>query len=77
MLLRDIAQSTRRREIANGSAGGMRKHIVGNRNQRVFLAEHLAIFLDECQAVDIGIDNDTHIIATLLQLIHNTTEVLL
>ena len=77
MTLGDIAQRTRRREVANGSARGVGKHIVGHGDEGVLLTEHLTVFLNECQTVDIGVDDDTHIIATLLQFIHDTSEILL
>ena len=77
MTLGDIAQRTRRREVANGSARGVGEHIVGNGDEGVLLTEHLTVFLNECQTVDIGVNDDTHIIATLLQFVHDTTKVLL
>ena len=77
MTLGDIAQRTRRREIANGSARGVGEHIVGHGDEGVLLTEHLTVFLNECQTVDIGVNDDTHIIATLLQFVHDTTKVLL
>ena len=66
MTLGDIAQRTRRRQVANSSARGVGEHIVGHGDEGVLLTEHLAVFLNECQTVNIGVDDDTHIIATLL-----------
>ena len=77
MTLGDIAQRTRRREIANGSARGVGEYIVGHGDEGILLTKHLAVFLNECQTVDIGVDDNTHIVATLLQFVHDTTKVLL
>ena len=77
MLLGHVTERTGRRQVAYGVARSLAEHIVGNAYQGIFLAKHLAVLADERQAIDIRIDYDTHVITTLLQLIHDTTQVLL
>ena len=77
MLLRYIAKRTSRRKVANCIARSFAQHIICNAYQGIFLAKHLAILTDESQSVNIWIHNDTHIVSTLLQFIHDTTKVLL
>ena len=77
MLLGYITERTGRRKVAYGVTWSLAQYIVSYTYQGIFLAKHLAILADECQAVNIRVNNDTHIITTLLQLVHDTTEVLL
>ena len=39
----------------------MREHIVGNRHKGVFLNKEFAIFHNDCQTVDIGVNHKSHI----------------
>ena len=49
-------------EVGNGVAARMlRENIVGHGNQRVLLDEHRAVLADQCQPVDVGIDDDPQI----------------
>ena len=77
MFLRYITKSTCRTEVTYGSTRCMLKNIVGNAYKCIFLAEHLTILTDECKTVNIWINNDTEVIATLCKLIHNACEILL
>ena len=77
MLLGHITESTGRRQVADSIARSMAQHIIGHAHQGIFLAKHLAVLADESQAVNIRVNNDTHVVATLLQLVHDATEVLL
>ena len=77
MLLRYIAKRTSRRKVANRVTRSFAQYIICNAYQCIFLAKHLAILTDESQSVNVRIHNDTHIVSTLLQFIHDTTKVLL
>ena len=55
----------------------MSEYVVGNADQRVFLAEHPAILTDKGQTVDIGVDDDTQVEASLAHTLHDTLQVLL
>ena len=55
----------------------MRKHIVGNADKCVFLAEHLSVLADEGQTVYVGVNHDTEVVLSAAHLVHDAREVLL
>ena len=55
----------------------MREHIVGNRHQCVFFAEHASVFTDEGQAVYVWIYYDAKIETAGAHLVHDGSEVFL
>ena len=75
--LGDIAQCAGGTEVRHGVAGSVLQHIVGDAHKRVFLAEHLTVFADECESVHIGVHNDAKVVAACLHLVHDAVEVLL
>ena len=86
MTLCDVAQGTGRAQIRNGVALVVSQHVVGHRDQRVFLTEHAAVLADESQTVDIGVNDDAEV-KTLLRradrvfigthLVHDALQILL
>ncbi len=77
VLGRDVTQRTGRGKVRNGVARCVRKHVVGHADERVFLTKHLAIFTDESESVNIGINHDSEVKTTFFNLVHDATEVLL
>ena len=77
MALGDVAQGTGRTQIAHRGTLDMVQDIVGHGHEGVFLAIHLAVFLNEGQTVYIGIDHDTQVVTALGNLAHDAAEVFL
>ena len=77
MALRDITQGTRRTQVAHRRTLDMVEDVVSHRHQRVFLAIHLAVLLDEGQTVYIRVYDDAEVIATTSNLAHDAAEVAL
>ena len=77
VLLCHVAQSTCGREVADGVALGVAEHVVGNADECVFLAEHLAVLAYECQAVNVRVDDDAEVILAALHLVHDALKILL
>ena len=90
ILLCDITQSAGAGEIRYGGEwrqpfishfsfliSHLRQHIVGDADQRILLAKHLAVLTDEGQTVNVGVDNDAEVIMTSLHLVHDALQVLL
>ena len=73
---RHIAQGAAAGEVRDGVAGRVLQHIVGHADQRVFLAEHLAGLADQCQAVDVGVDDDAQVAVVLAHAVADLREVL-
>lgn len=59
--LGDVAEGAGRGEIADRRARSEREDIVGDAYDGVLLAKHGAIFADEGETVDIGVDNDAEV----------------
>lgn len=72
----DIAEGARGRKVGDRVSGCVGKHVVGNRDKRVFFAEHFARLADECKTVDIGVDDDAQIAMLLRDGFGNLGEVL-
>lgn len=56
-----VAQGAARAEVAHGVARSMLQHVVGNRHEGVFFAEHLAVLVDNGEAVNVGVDHEGHV----------------
>ena len=54
----------------------MLEHVVGNADEGVFLAEHVAGFADESEAVDVGVDDDAEVAVVLAHAVGDLREVL-
>ena len=76
MTLGHISQGTRRREVAHRGTRSVRKHIVGNRYQRVFLDKEFTILHHNSQTINIGVYNKTHISPTLTHKLADACQVL-
>ena len=61
MRLGHIAQCACGGHVADGVTRRMTQDIVGYADERIFLAEHLAVLADDSQPVHVGIDNKTYI----------------
>ena len=57
----NIAQRPRRTQIGDRAAGRMVQHIIGYGDQRIFLAEHIAVLANNRQPIDIGVDHESHV----------------
>ena len=77
MLLCHVAEGTGRGKVAYGVARCLAEHIVGYAYQGILLTKHFSIFANERQAVYVRVYYDTHVVATLLQLVHDAAQVLL
>ena len=75
--LSNVTQGSGGTEVRHGVTRGLRQHVVGNADQRVLLAEHCAVFTDECQTVYIGINDNAQIVVACLHLVHDAAQVLL
>ena len=73
----NIAQGTSGTEVRHGVTWHFRQHIVGHTNQRILFAEHLSVFTNKHQTVYIGVNNDTHVVVSILYLGHNLCEIFL
>ena len=77
VLFGDVAQSTRRGEVAHGIAGRVLQHIVSHGHEGVFFAEHGAVFADQCEAVGIGVDDEANVMTTFAHEVADLAEVFL
>ncbi len=55
----------------------MIEHVVCDRHERVFLAIHLTILLNEGQTVDVRVNHNSQIVAAISHLVHDAAEVFL
>ena len=72
-----VAQTACRGEVGNGWAGCVLEHVVGAGHEGVFFTEHGAVFTNQGEAVHIGVDYDTQIVASFAEEVTNFAEVLL
>ena len=61
MCLCHVAEGARGAEVADGIAGGVGKDIVGDADECVFLAEHVAVLADDGKTVDVGVNYESDI----------------
>ena len=76
VFLGHIAQGAARAQVAHRSARSMTENIVGHGYESIFLDKHLAVLHDDCQTVDIWIDNKTDIGAPLFHKIGDLSQIL-
>ena len=62
-------------EVADSVSRSVGENIVGNGDQSVFLAKHSAVFADEGKTVNIGVNNDAKVVASLADLVHDALKV--
>ena len=77
VLLCHVAQTTCGAEVADGVSGGMLEHVVGHGHKGVFLAEHRSVLADEGQTVHIGVNHESHVMASLAHEVADFVEVFL
>ena len=53
----DVAERTRRAEVADGGSRSVGEDIVGHGDESVFFNEHSSVFHDDGETVDVGVDD--------------------
>ena len=72
-----IAQTTCRGEVTYGVTGRVLEHIVCHGHEGVFFTEHGTVFANQGEAVGVGIDHKTDVVATFTHEVANLAEILL
>ena len=72
----DISQCACGGEVADRVTGCVLEHIVGNADQRIFLAEHVAVLADDSQTVNIRVNYKSYIRLATTQQVANLGEML-
>ncbi len=71
----DVAERTRRAEVADGGSRSVGEDIVGHGDESVFFNEHSSVFHDDGETVDVGVDDKTYIGASLAHQVGDLGEV--
>ena len=70
-----IAQTTCGREVTYSVTGRVLEHIVCHGHKGVFFTEHGTVFANQSEAVGVGINHKTDVVATFAHEVANLAEV--